>query len=215
MTALLLIGAPLVSGFASMSSTCGDNENWFQTLVATAPAEQFGGLDPSMMTCAMMTAQCGAPSFKLICADTCEYHGACTGDDALALLFAPNPDDEGAEEEEGESDDSNNDDNNDNDENPMSGPMTCATLPVMEALVMGLGNSEGNEADFDAAAVTALFSIANEICGTSRRARARRARKLTDAPRMDAPKAHKLAAAMLRSIKTTVHRLAQVRGLGQ
>merc|ERR1719149_487576 len=150
-----------------------------------------------------MTGTCGMPSFKLICAGTCQYHGPCTGDDALALLFAPNPDDE--EGEEGESDDSNNDDNNDNDEN--QSPMTCATLALAQAL-MGLGNSTANEAD--AAAMSALFSIANEVCGTSRRAR-----KLTDAPRMDAPKAHKLAAAMLRSIKTTVHRLAQVRGLGQ
>jgi len=203
MTALLLIGAPLVSGFASMSSTCGDKENWLQTALSNAQAEDFGGVNPSLLTCPMMTAQCGVPSLKLICAGTCEYRGACTGDDALALLFTPNPDDE-----EGESDDSNNDDNNENDEN--QSPMTCATLPVMEALIMGLGNSEGNEADFDAAAMTPLFSIANEICGTSRRAR-----KLTDAPQMDAPKAHKLAAAMLRSIKTTVHRLAQVRGLGQ
>jgi hypothetical protein len=202
MTALLLIGAPLVSGFASMSSTCGDKENWLQTVVGTAPAEEFGGVDPSLLTCPVMTASCGSPTFKLICADTCQYHGACTGDAALALLF-PGDDEEG---EEGESDDSNNDDNNDNDEN--QSPMTCATLPFMEAVMMALGNSEGNEADV--AATTALFSIANEVCGTSRRAR-----KLTDAPRMDAPKAHKLAAAMLRSIKTTVHRLAQVRGLGQ
>jgi hypothetical protein len=205
MTALLLIGAPLVSGFASMSSTCGDKENWLQTVVGTAPADEFGGVDPSLLTCPVMTASCGAPSIKLICAGTCQYHGACTGDAAVALLFAPPPDDEGEEEEEGESDDSNNDDNNDNDEN--QSPMTCAMLALTQAL-MGLGNSTGNEAD--AAAMSALFSIANEICGTSRRAR-----KLTDAPRMDAPKAHKLAAAMLRSIKTTVHRLAQVRGLGQ
>ena len=127
-TALLLIGAPLVSGFASMSSTCGNNDDWLQTMLSNAPPEELGGLPPSAITCDFMTAKCGEPSLKLICAGTCDYRGACTGDDALALLFAPNPDEDADSDSEG--------------------PPTCASLPMMEAFVMALGNAEGNEADF-------------------------------------------------------------------
>jgi len=146
---------------------------------------------------------CAEPAFKLICAGTCKYSGACTGDDALAHLWT----------------------SSDCEGNIFAPPPTlvCETYPALKA---SLEDQEFNEEVFEgeeycdgnpvtkeveAAGIAAILSISDEICDDS----LSRARKLTDAPRMDASKAHKLAAAMLRSIKKTADRLAQVRGLGQ
>jgi len=133
----------------------------------------------------------------MICAGTCKYRGPCTGDDALALLFSG----------------TNEDGQNMGDVFEVFRNPTCASLPEMEAMIMTMKGMAGQPGvTIDVAAmddVDAKLEIGKDICGTSSRAR-----KLTDAPRMDASKAHQ-AAAMLRSIKTTAHRLAQVRGLGQ
>ena len=182
-TALLLIGAPLVSGFASMAG-CHDNENWFQTLMSAMPADQFdAGVDPSMLSCSFMAMTDGCADnpnkpkvFDLVCAGTCQYNGPCTGDGALAVLFSDDDEDENAD---------------DDDE-----PMTCSMFAMLDGM--------GGLPDMGAVG-TQLYSIAREIC-----APARRARKMTDAAPVDASKAHKLAAAMLRSTKTMAHRLAQV-----
>ena len=69
---------------------------------------------------------------------------------------------------------------------------TCAE--VDQALIMSQA---------DALLKDYLMSVKKDICGM------RRARKMSAAPQADAPKARKLAAAMLRTIKTTARRLTQ------
>jgi len=185
MTALLLIGAPLVSGFASRAG-CHDNDNVFQAIMSVTPVEAFPpGVDASItLTCPIAASMDDGfchpndpEMMDLVCAGSCQYHGPCTGDGALAVLFG-------------------------------DGMMTCSTLSVVD------------EADIIAGVaperiplMPAVFAFGRELCGLP--PASRRARKMTDAPPVDASKVHKLAAAMLRSTKTMAHRLAQVRGLGQ
>ena len=75
-------------------------------------------------------------------------------------------------------------------------------LPMVEAVIGVAPESEAS------AMGNQLISIGKEMCGLP--PASRRARKMTDAPPVDASKVHKLAAAMLRSTKTMAHRLAQV-----
>jgi hypothetical protein len=178
---------------------CPDNEDWFQDIMSAAPANTFGPDVTeeiiSVLTCSSMVSDPDACSskdpgmFDVVCASSCKYHGPCTGDEALAVFFSDDDDDIA----DGDDDDFE---------------MTCATLPAIEATLSLLSGTD------DAAALTAaMFPIAREICGLP--PASQRARKMTDAPPVDASKVHKLAAAMLRSTKTMAHRLAQVRGLGQ
>ena len=192
-----MICAPLVSGFASLPgwkgwSGCGDYDNDLQALLSHAPADDFpAGVDPSTITCSSMVSACDdaeAGFTKVICADSCQYHGPCTGDGALAVLFSK--------------------------DNEVS-DMTCATLPlseaIMGALVGGITSDAGDGSDPTAeelAIVPTMFSIGRKICGLPPATAARRARKMTDARPVDASKVHKLAAAMLRATKTMAHRLA-------
>jgi hypothetical protein len=236
----LLIGAPLVSGFASMAG-CGDRDDLFQEYMSLAPDDSFEeGFDRSVLTCSMMASDasggwCDDPKTGLLCASSCQYRGACTGDEALAILFSDDDDDENDEQ---------HDDQNDDQET------TCAGISAVEAWLAGVtsggptGGSDdptpGEEAceqkGFGESECTAvgccqyddalcwtavgndpcstgparqatIISIGRAICGPPP---ASRARKMTDAPPVDASKVHKLAAAMLRSTKTMAHRLAQV-----
>ena len=182
----MLIGAPLVSGFASMAG-CHDNENSFQAVVSVMPSAEYppGVDDPSTLTCSVVASMvddfCNPndPGMTdLVCAGSCQYHGPCTGDGALAVLFSDDDDD---------------------------GTMTCSMLPAYEAAIA----SAYGGADVPPEAIAlmpTMLSIAREICGLP--PASRRARKMTDAPPVS--KVHKLAAAMLRSTKTMAHRLAQV-----
>lgn len=200
MTALLLIGAPLVSGFASMAG-CTDHDNAIQAILSHSSVD-LSGVDPSMLTCSFLASSedefCADTA--LICAASCKYHGPCTGDRAVAALFS-DPDE------------------------PNDEPMKCADVAAFEAIVNGYKSGTVTAADLaqmdwdppteeELGQMEILFPIARGMCGLPP---ARRARKMTDAPPVDASKAHKLAAAMLRSTKTMAHRLAQVaaRGLGQ
>jgi len=183
----LLVGAPLVSGFASMAG-CHDNEKWLQTLIAAVPAHELQGMDPSMLSCSLManmgdSCEPNKPEmWDVVCAGSCQYQGPCTGDGALAVLFSGDDEDENADDDDG--------------------PMTCSIIPMAEAMALTLAPQSEH------AGMKILFSIAREMCGLP--PASRRARKMTDAPPVDASKVHKLAAAMLRSTKTMAHRLAQV-----
>ena len=209
----MLIGAPLVSGFASMAG-CGDRDAFFQEFMSLAPDDSFPeGFDRSLLTCSFMASLgsdggCDEPKTGLLCASSCQYRGACTGDEALAILFSDDDDDENDEQNDDENDDQ---------------PMTCATLPTSELIFSALasgGPTGGNDANTGGsddetelsseqvqALMATMFSVGRAICGLPP---ASRARKMTDAPPVDASKVHKLAAAMLRSTKTMAHRLAQV-----
>ena len=203
--ALLLIGAPFVSGFATMAQ-CGDNDGWLQQFLAFASIDpaQMGGLSPAQITCSMVSSfgGCDQPAVALMCAQSCKYSGACKGDEALAVIFAPDPDAPPDDQTE---------------------PLTCASLVLMELFVSafptdGSGGqqnggqqsggqqspppSQADQAN-DQAGMDLMMSIGKDMCGM------RRARKMTAAPQADAPKARKLAAAMLRTIKTTARRLTQ------
>ena len=178
----MLIGAPLVSGFASMAG-CHDNDNAFQAILSVTPVEAFPpGVDASItLTCPIAASMDDGfchpndpEMMDLVCAGSCQYHGPCTGDGAVAVLLGDGK--------------------------------TCSTLSVED------------EADFIAGVapdaqdmiplLPAVFAFGRELCGLP--PASRRARKMTDAPPVDASKVHKLAAAMLRSTKTMAHRLAQV-----
>lgn len=206
--ALLLIGAPFVSGFATISQ-CVDNDGWLQQFLAFASIDpaQMGGLSPAQITCSMVSSfgGCDQPAVALMCAQSCKYSGACKGDEALAVIFAPDPDAPPDEQT----------------------AVTCASLVLME-LFLSVGESafptdgsggqqnggqqsggqqspppsQADQAN-DQAGMDLMMSIGKEMCGM------RRARKMTAAPQADAPKARKLAAAMLRTIKTTARRLTQ------
>ena len=197
--ALLLIGAPFVSGFATMAQ-CGDNDGWLQQYLAVASIDpaQMGGLSPAQIKCSMVSSfgGCDQPNIALMCAQSCKYSGTCKGDEALAVIFAPDPDAPPDEQT----------------------AVTCASLVMMELLLSafptdgGGGQQSGgqqspppSQADQanDQAGMDLMMSIGKEMCGM------RRARKMTAAPQADAPKARKLAAAMLRTIKTTARRLTQ------
>ena len=182
-TALLLIGAPLVSGFASMAG-CHDNENSFQAVMSVMPSEELPpGVDnPSTLTCSAMTSMVDdfcSPNghepevWDLLCAGSCQYHGPCTGDGALAVLF--------------------------------SDDVTCSMLPMIDEADMIASGEVPPEV---IPLLPAMYAFGRELCGLP--PASRRARKMTDAPPVDASKVHKLAAAMLRSTKTMAHRLAQV-----
>ena len=175
---------------------CRNNEIWFQDLMSATPIDEFPpGVDPSILTCSFMADDdgCGGndPSmFDVVCARSCHYHGPCTGDGALNVLFSDDDDDEN-----GSGDDE---------------PMTCAMMEVVtDVFTFELFTNITDVDDPDVFSMTeTLFSIARKICGLP--PASRRARKMTDAPPVDASKVHKLAAAMLRSAKTMAHRLAQV-----
>ena len=86
--------APLVSGFASMPgwSGCGDYDNDIQAFMSHAAADDLpAGVDPSTFTCSSWvsfnSSVCDNGFFEVICADSCQYHGPCTGDGALGVLF--------------------------------------------------------------------------------------------------------------------------------
>ena len=188
-TALLLIGAPLVSGFASMAG-CHDNENVFQALMSAMPPEE--DLPPGVdnlgeLTCSIVASVeddfCSPNNLQmwdLVCAGSCQYHGPCTGDGALTVLF--------------------------------SDSMTCSTFSMIdEADIMAyiMADVDDGEVDSDAIPfIPVMYAFGRELCGLP--PASRRARKMTDAPPVDASKVQKLAAAMLRSTKTMAHRLAQV-----
>ena len=59
----------------------------------------------------------------MLCASSCQYRGACTGDKALAVLFSDNDDDEN---------DDQIDDQNDDQET------TCASISAVEAWLAGV-----------------------------------------------------------------------------
>ena len=196
--ALLLIGAPFVSGFATMAQ-CGDNDGWLQQYLAVASIDpaQMGGLSPAQIKCSMVSSfgGCDQPNIALMCAQSCKYSGTCKGDEALAVIFAPDPDAPPDEQT----------------------AVTCASLVMMELLLSafptdggGGQQSGGQQSPPPSQADQAndqvgdfIMSVGKEMCGM------RRARKMTAAPQADAPKARKLAAAMLRTIKTTARRLTQ------
>ena len=194
-TALLLIGAPLVSGFASMAG-CVDHDSAIQAMLSHSSVD-LSGMDPSMLTCSLLASddEFCAPEANtaLVCAASCKYHGPCTGDGALAILFS-DPDE------------------------PNDDSMKCADVADFEAIVNGYKSGTYTAADLaqmdwdppteeELGYMEILFPLARGMCGLPP---ARRARKMTDAAPVDASKAHKLAAAMLRSTKTMAHRLAQV-----
>jgi len=204
---------------APIQPTCGawvggNNEDWFQIMIGPILSQQTFTYDsdlnyPSELTCPDVVDEfgCAEPAFKLICAGTCKYSGACTADVALAHLWTSS-DCEGIIDAPP----------------PEFGcTMFAGMKPVLEAEEYdpedhGEFYCDGTavKKEVEEAGLAAIISISDEICKDSlSQDSLSRARKLTDAPRMDASKAHKLAAAMLRSIKTTAHRLAQVRGLGQ
>ena len=172
----MLIGAPLVSGFASMPQ-CADNDNALQTVISIFTP----GMDPSTTTCSVAASSTFCQGVgNVVCATSCQYHGPCMGDGALAVLTG--------EEED---------------------PPKCEDLPGIEFLVDGYFSgtltaeqlpAEINEEEL--AGMQMMLPLAKELCGL------RRARKMTDARPVDASKVHKLAAAMLRSTKTMAHRLA-------
>ena len=148
----MLIGAPLVSGFASMAG-CHDNDNSFQAVMSVLPSGDFppGVDDPSTLTCyfgASMNDDFCHPNdpgiSDLLCAGTCQYHGPCTGDGALAVLFSGD-----------------------------GGTITCSTLPESEAAIAS------GAVDVPPEAIP-MLSIAREMCGLP--PASRRARKMTDAP---------------------------------
>ena len=64
----------------------------------------------------------------MLCASSCQYRGACTGDKALAVLFSDNDDDEN---------DDQIDDQNDDQET------TCASISAVEAWLAGVTSSGG------------------------------------------------------------------------
>ena len=189
---------------------CGDNDGWLQQFLAVASIDprydQTGGLSPDLspaqITCSMVSSfgGCDQPAVALMCAQSCKYSGACKGDEALAVLFAPDPD---------APPDANN----------TAEPLTCASLVFMEILLSafptdgGGGQQSGGQqsggqqspppSQADQAAMEMAMSIGKEMCGM------RRARKMTAAPQTDEPKSRKLAAAMLRTIKTTARHLTQ------
>ena len=148
--------------------------------MAHAPSS---GVDPSTVTCADVAPDgCGTePTIDLLCASTCGYDTACpTADAAVAVLLS-----------------------GDNDGGHTA---TCATIlssHAWHADAMAGSISHPHTAE-ELAAMATLFPIAREICGLPK---ASRARKMADAPPGDASK---LTAAILRSTKTMLRRLAQV-----
>ena len=178
---------------------CGDNDGWLQQYLAVASIDpaQMGGLSPAQIKCSMVSSfgGCDQPNIALMCAQSCKYSGTCKGDEALAVIFAPDPDAPPDEQT----------------------AVTCASLVMMELLLSafptdggGGQQSGGQQSPPPSQADQAndqvgdfIMSVGKEMCGM------RRARKMTAAPQADAPKARKLAAAMLRTIKTTARRLTQ------
>lgn len=194
----MLIGAPLVSGFASMAG-CVDHDNAMQ--IAMSHSDDLPpGMDPSTLTCSMIVSLdsddeicASGANTALICAASCKYRGPCTGNAALAALVSePNE--------------------------PEEDPPTCETIVLYQAIMDGYKSGTYTAADLEGMDLDVpteddlkhgewVFPLARVMCGLPP---ARRARKMTDAAPVDASKAHKLAAAMLRSTKTMAHRLAQV-----
>ena len=187
-----MICAPLVSGFASVPgwAECGDNDNDIQALMSHILSDE-PGVDLSMLTCSSIlsfnSSSCDQGFFEVICADSCQYHGPCTGDGALAALF-PN-------------------------ENMTCAMLTLYdALLNMGAITSDEDGTSGSTAEEQAIVptlISTVISIGKKICGLPpARTAARRARKMTDTRPVDASKVHELAAAMLRSTKAMAHRLA-------
>lgn len=163
-------------------------------------------MDPSMITCPMIASMGGCDDDgnspepmglnALMCAESCNYRGPCTGDKALAMLISPDEEADAACEAD-----------------PYctnQAPTTCETLPEFESMTSMIEDADAYDN------MMMVMKIAKEVCGNVYDRR--RARKMAAAPHMDALKArNKLAAAhvalaaahMLRSIKTTAHRLTQ------
>ena len=102
----MLIGAPLVSGFASMAG-CHDNEQALQNVMSAMPQHIPAGMDVSMITCSFMEMTDGCTDdpnkpemFDLLCAGSCQYQGPCKGDPALAVLFSDDDEDENADDDD-------------------------------------------------------------------------------------------------------------------